>query len=499
MKKFGPQSRWVWAVIITVVFGSLAHSIRLGNVLNEIHAFRQTQTAWTIREFMSGNWDISSPLPILGPPWNLPFEFPLFQAFAAVLGNTFSLQPDLAARLAGLITFQISAILLTVLLSRWFSRKTALVALILFQFLPFGMQWGPSSLIEYTAIALLLGAIICADNFSRGKSPVFYILLSTLLLSLAFMVKGTTAVAWSLVFIAAILTPIQTLPSTWRWKLPAALLPLAAGLVAGLMWTQFAEVEKAKNPIAAELGVSALREWYFGTIEQRLNPDNWIVIFSRLPTLGFTFIGFIIILLLAGTAQRWSVRLLGLVSVPVIAIGIFFNLYIIHDYYLNAVYPALVSLIAIAVVFVQNKIADSRARIGFITLATVGILAVSWTTPEGAKLAEIARNATYHPSISKIIHEEVPEGEAVLISGCDWDPTPLYYAERRGIMLPGWFQGEIPLNWIGQEFNYIAFCGGAGDPAPGDPATIIDPEVWTWVETSPGIYRILPRFGRDAS
>lgn len=483
----------------TVVLGSLAHSIRLRNTLNEIHAFRQTQTAWTIREFMSGNWDIASPLPILGPPWNLPFEFPLFQAFAAVLGNVFSLQPDLAARLAGLITFQISAILLTVLLSRWFSRKTALITLILFQFLPFGMQWGPSSLIEYTAIALLLGAIICADNYTKEKSIVLYIFLSAVLLSLAFMVKGTTAIAWSLVFIAAVMTPARSLSSTWRWKLPAALLPLAAGLVAGLMWTQFAEVERDKFPIAAELGVTALREWYFGTLEQRLNPDNWIVIFSRLPTLGFSLIGFIIILLLAGIAQRWSFRLLGLVSVPVIAIGIFFNLYIVHDYYLNAVYPALVSLIAIAVVFVQNQIADHRARVGFIAIATFGVLAVSWTTPEGAKLAEIARNATYNPSISKVIQEEVPEGEAVLISGCDWDPTPLYYAERRGIMLPGWFQGEVPLNWIGQEFNYIAFCGGAGDPAAGDPGTLIDPEVWTWVEISPGIYRILPKFGRDAT
>jgi 4-amino-4-deoxy-L-arabinose transferase-like glycosyltransferase len=462
LKKFLVKTPWIFAVISTIVLGSLAHSIRLGNTLNEIHAWRQTQTAWTIREFMSGNWNISSPLPILGPPWNLPFELPLFQAFAAVIGKTLSLQPDLAARLAGLITFEISAILLTALLCRWFSRKTALIALILFQFLPFGIQWGPSSLIEFTAIGLSLGAIICADNFSRAKSPVAYVFLSTLLLSLAFMVKGTTAIAWSLVFIAAVLTPRQTPSSTWRWKLPAATLPLAVGLIAGLMWTQFADIEKAKNPIGAELGVAAIGEWYFGTLEQRLNPDNWIVILTRFPTLGFGLAGFIIILLLAGTAQRWNLRLLGLASVPFIAIGIFFNLYIFHDYYLCAVYPALVSLIAIAVVFVQNQIADSRARVGFISVATLGILAVAWATPEGAKLAETARNATDLPLISIVIQEHVPEGEAVLISGCDWDPTYLYYSERRGIMLPDWFQGEIPFDWIGREFNYIAFCGGGG-------------------------------------
>lgn len=499
LTKLTAREYWLAAVTSTLILGSLAHSIRLGNTLNEIHAFRQTQTAWTIREFMSGNWSISSPLQILGPPGNLPFEFPLFQAFAASLGNWTSLQPDFAARLAGLITFQASAILLIVLLSRWFSRKVALVGLILFEFLPFGMQWGPSSLIEYTAIALLLGSIICADNFSRGRSQFLNIIFSTLFLSLAFMVKGTTAIAWSLVFVVALLAPFKTLRLNWRRKIPAATASLSIALMAGLLWTQFADAERAKNPLAAELSTSALRGWYFGTLEQRLNPDSWMAIFSRLPTLGFSLAGFIIVLLLAGTSQKWNARFLALGSVPLIAVGVFFNLYVVHDYYLNAVYPALVSMIAIALVFVQNLISGARSRIGFISVATVGILAIAWTTPEGAKLAEIARNATYTPAISKVIQEVVPEGQGVLISGCDWDPTPLYYAERKGIMLPAWFKEQIPKDWVGEEFTYIAFCTGPGDPSSGDPATIIDPLSWTWVETSPGIYQIIPRFGRDAS
>ena len=85
---------WWYSTAVVMILGIAVQSSRLGNVLNEIHAFRLTQTAWTIREFMQGNWSVLSPLPIFGPPWNTPFEFPLFQGFAASLGNVISLQPD---------------------------------------------------------------------------------------------------------------------------------------------------------------------------------------------------------------------------------------------------------------------------------------------------------------------------------------------------------------------------------------------------------------------
>ncbi len=52
----------------------------------EKHAFRQTQTAYTARVFHEDGIDLLHPkLPVLGEPFEVPFEFPLFQAAASLV------------------------------------------------------------------------------------------------------------------------------------------------------------------------------------------------------------------------------------------------------------------------------------------------------------------------------------------------------------------------------------------------------------------------------
>ena len=57
----------------------------LGRPLLESHAFRQTQTAYTARIYHEQGIDLLHPrLPVLGEPFEVPFEFPLFQAAASI-------------------------------------------------------------------------------------------------------------------------------------------------------------------------------------------------------------------------------------------------------------------------------------------------------------------------------------------------------------------------------------------------------------------------------
>jgi len=475
-----------------MILGIAVQSSRLGNVLNEVHSFRQTQTAWTIREFMQGNWSVLSPLPIFGPPWNTPFEFPLFQGFAAFLGNVISSQPDFAARLAGLISFQVSALLLAILIKRWFAKTASIIALILYEFLPFSIQWGPSSLMEFTAVSLCLGSILLADSFRRSQRLLF-LLFATLLLSLGYMVKITTALPWSLVFAAAVLAPGTSLKFSWRWKIPAASAPIILALLAGTAWTRIADTEKERNPITQQLVSSKLLDWNFGTWDQRLNPDSWIVIFDRFPSMGLGLSGLLVAIIIAGVSLQWNMRILAVLSVPLFSINVFLNLYVFHNYYLSAIYPAIIILTSIAISKVSEYIQNQRSRDGFLIAATLSVIILAWTSSEASDYAEVSRNATYYPPISKLINENVPVGEAVLVVGCDWDPTPLYYAERQGIMIPGWYTQGIPANWVGNEFNFIAFCTGASEPGEGDPASIIDANSWVWGEVAQGIFRIFPK------
>ena len=51
--------------------------------LIESHAFRQTQTALTSYWMLEEGWKIAYQTPVVGFPWAIPFEFPLYQSLVA--------------------------------------------------------------------------------------------------------------------------------------------------------------------------------------------------------------------------------------------------------------------------------------------------------------------------------------------------------------------------------------------------------------------------------
>ena len=116
---------------------------------------------------------------------------------------------------------------------------------------------------------------------------------------------------------------------------------IAIPLVFGAMWTMYADKIKAASPFTAGQTSAALTTWNFGTMDQRLSPDLWKLIFDRMDELvlgGATLIwiplGFI--------ASLWLKR--RLFTIAWLAGGfigplVFFNLYWIHDYYLIALSP----------------------------------------------------------------------------------------------------------------------------------------------------------------
>jgi len=65
-------------------------------------------------------------------------------------------------------------------------------------------------------------------------------------------------------------------------------LPVVAGLgfglplVAAVLWNNFADAQKALNPLAATFLLSSeLSAWNFGTLGMRIHPEFWRVIFQR--------------------------------------------------------------------------------------------------------------------------------------------------------------------------------------------------------------------------
>src|SRR5262249_20433758 len=60
-------------------------TIGWNNPITDYHAFRQTQTAISAYYMVGRPPSLAYETPVLGPPWSIPFEFPLYQWVVAGL------------------------------------------------------------------------------------------------------------------------------------------------------------------------------------------------------------------------------------------------------------------------------------------------------------------------------------------------------------------------------------------------------------------------------
>ena len=258
------------------VIGSFAIRIwTIGQPLIEAHSFRQTQTAYTALIYhREGINLLQTPLPVFGPPWVVPFEFPLFQGIAALVMDL-GLSTEVALRSTSLFFFVVSAALLWGIIRLEVDARTALLAVAAFVLAPLGLLWSRTSMVETIAVAAALGCILEALRWDRGGSRS-HLVFAMALGALAALLKITTAAIW--------LAPAIFL---LRRSRPASIALVATAAAAGLAWTGYTDAIKAANPATAWLTSAALRDWNFGTIAQRLDPAIWWTIFGRwLPGLG---------------------------------------------------------------------------------------------------------------------------------------------------------------------------------------------------------------------
>ena len=186
---------------------------------------------------------------------------------------------------------------------------------------------------------------------------------------------------------------------------------------------------------------------------------------------------------------KFDFRVIALASVPFIAFFVFFNLYYVHLYYLIAIYPAYVALIGIGLFAIYGYLPRSIPTKIVIIAISVTMLTLSWSSAVGSMLRTAIAQRQDVPEISQQINRLVPENSGVIIVGCDWNSTPLFYSNRRGLSYPDWSDVEIPRSWVGSELTYLAFCGANFSLSDGDPLTVL-PAGSAFVKIVPGIYRV---------
>jgi len=403
----------------------------LNQVLIEAHSFRQTQTAYQSLTMSQGFGSLLHPkLPIFGSPWEVPFEFPLFQYSAAILIRVFHLSSDVSNRLASLIWFTLCLIPLWLIVRKWLGITAAYGAILIFTLSPFAIQWSRASLIEYCALFFGLSFVfLFSENWRNFK---FYSLFgATITGSVCGMIKSTTLLAL-IIFLLFLIPDISGTFHHWKKNLRRTVNSIAIVFpvfAATAWWTHHADQIKGASPATKWLTSSSLQSWNFGTVQQRLNIDNWLSILGRIDSLilpRYTTVVLLLLPILIFESRRIAFAATASITLTV---AIFFNLYIVHDYYLVALTPQLSILSIIAVQSICSKISETQKTTTFFLVVFIAICLPLYQSKTYWKLSR--SHLTYTHELKSLSEPD----QFVIYGTNDWDPTGLYYSERRGMMM----------------------------------------------------------------
>ena len=444
----GSSAAWLALALLLVYAGLVAGSF--GPYLSDDHPFRQAQTAIIARYFSGGGDWLAYQMPVFGPPWAMPFEFPLYQALAKGLQVTSGLSLETSGRLVAIAFFLLCFWPLHDVLRRWGVRNTPL-AMAPVLLAPLYVLWSRGFMIETTALFFALAFLalflrVLADP-RPGPAPLLLLLAAGVL---AALVKITTLLPAMVVTLAV---NAALLVRAWRRRQPlAALLALAAvqALVLALAaaWVVHADGVRLHNPIGPLLTSGALRDWNFGTFAQRLDPRVWSAIASNsieilfplsralaalkyLQLLGWLalFAGFFAACMPA--RRRQVVLLCGLFVLP---FAVFTNLHRVHNYYqaANAVFLCLAfGLAACGAVEAAPDARRARLRLGLYAVALLGFALNSvWYLQ--FKRSDVGIGL----ELSALVQRLSPEGSVIVTTGLDFSAVLPYQSGRRALMLP---------------------------------------------------------------
>jgi len=457
--------------------------------LLEKHAFRQTQTAWTAREFHEHGIDLLHPkLPVFGAPFEAPFEFPLYQALAT-LPMDFGVAEDTALRLTCLICFVVTALLLWGLVRYVAGPISGVAAVVAFTFTPLALVWSRTSMIEYLATAGAVGFAFALVLWRDRRHPL-YLAAAFAAGLVGMLVKPTTAVFWILP--ALVYRPRQRIGATSSrridpWVVTAVVVPV----VAGLLWTRHADAIKAASPVTDWLTGWNLRRWNFGGPTQRVDPNAW---YSVLKNSGPNVLSLYTLLLVPAAVAAWRSTQrrfwIAIASAVVLPPVVFMNLYVQHDYYSAALSPAVAALVGLGAGWVW---AVTRPR-WLVAVLPCALLLLAWGTLELGRGYWLRIHGGYDdPQVMPLVSElqaHTARDDLVAVVGLEWSPAVLYYAHRRGHMVTA-HATEAALDAIHRDgYRYLLMT----DPFHGDLGFL---RRWRWIGAlAPNLYGLADSAGR---
>jgi hypothetical protein len=437
--------RWETPLVILLFCGLLAFngwgaSVGWRNLNLPGVEFRQTQTAISAL-FIQRDHDFSLayPTPVLGKPWSVPMEFPLYQWLVVVLSDRTGLDLTQAGRTVSVVCFYLTIPAVFLLLASWipnWQRRLLVLSVVLSS--PFYIFYSRSFLMETMA---LMGSVWFLVGYVRwlrtGRWP--WLLVANIFGSIAGLVKVTTFMLY--------LAPAAGWTGWILWQCrPAAngihrgnvwtivkrgAVATAVPFVLTLVWLHYADATKALNPASQFLLSSNLSGYHFGTARTRFSREvwqgHWRIMAHVVSTVPLLLAGGFFALIFV--RHRWG---------PIVAclacfIGVqvlFPELYAWHEYYYVA--NALFLLVGFGLVLIE--IITSRLPRPLSWLLVTAFLAAQAASYFGVLFPIQRAISTGGSPITQALRLATEPDDVLVVAGQDWCANTPYFAQRRALM-----------------------------------------------------------------
>ena len=463
-------------VCLAVAFAHAVYYLVLGlnNPALDHYNFRQTQTALTAYWFWRDGLKLAYETPVVGYPWSVPFELPVYQALVALL-RLLGVPIDAGGRLVN-FAFTVATLypLWLVTRSLGLNRIAWLVTAVLYLGSPLYTFWGRSVMIESTAVFFAVFMVaMTARVMENGRWQAW--LGAFAFAALAVLTKATTFPAYA--FAAGILVlakawpGFRQAPGLAALKRPAAALAaLVTALAVGLAWVSWTDQVKLANPIGAYLTSAATAAFTLGMWAERFSVEFWgkAIATRTLPDI----FGPGVILAIVGAAaalqsRRHRVAMITSLAAFLVPFLLFTHLHYVHSYYPTA--NALLAIVAVAIGIAS--IAD-RGQPLVAALVAVGILATQIAYFQATYDRVIRADFRQSPEfiIAQAARRHIGRKDALLVLGRDWSSAIPYYSGRKSLAVPSWLATPLldrvlddPEAFLGRrKLGGVVYCASKG-------------------------------------
>ena len=443
----------------TIIITLLSLIPRLYYLDKPVWDWRPYQTLLTTYWFTQEGIDlINYKTPLFGFPWQVPFEFPLYQAAGAWLSD-FSLFSDLifASRIVSLTVFYLSSVALLVLILEYTNdRFVTFSVFFVYLWHPYNIIYSTEILIDFASVTFALFYIYLFIKWIKSPARWWLALIGVFSGIIGVLIKITTMGIVIIPIIIAIINLLteqgifqcRTLSGFLKWLYRRLFFMIGIGIflfvpiLLGLLWTKHADGIKAASTSTVWLTSYNLKDWNYGTWEQKTSIINWIQWMGYLNR-TILYDAVLIFPIIGGWAFRKSSKeLSGLFTVAVFGITFtlftFFNLFL-HEYYWISLSPYACILIGLgiyaSILFACKGNLWQRLLISLVVIF-VGSSSIRRGFWYETRYIENIENVTSRYSVlAETIKSEIPKNGHIIAIQTGWYPQFVYLAERKTMII----------------------------------------------------------------